>query len=661
MSIVWLLNLPRVWRSIVAQLRHVGEVEDRLAHFEPHRRVHLVDVEQVRLRPDERHQRHHDGFPDRVDRRVRDLRKQLLEVAVERLVLVRQDRQRRVVAHRADALLAGLRHRAHQKLEVFLRHAESLLAVEQADVGARRRHVGDVARHVVELDAKVLDPLLVGLAVREIAFELLVVDHSPLIEVDQEHAARLQPPLAHDLRFGHRQHAGLGAHDHHVVVGDAVARRAQAVAIKRGTDLAAVGEHDRCGAVPRLHHRGVIFVERAAAVVHRAVVFPRLGDHHHDRVADRVAGHRQQFEAVVERGGVRLVREADRIELLQVRAQHRRGHHAFARAHPVVVALDGVDLAVVRDIAVRMRERPLGERVGREPLVHEAERRHATCVLQVAVVGADLIGEQQPLVDHGAAAHARHVVLLAVRELQALDRGAGGLADHVELALERVLHDHVIAAADEDLTKQRLLGAHGRAHRHFGVYRHVAPAEQHLAFGMNGALHLLLASQPRGVLLGQKDHADAVLAGCGQGHALLFHLLAVQRIGQLQQDAGPVPHQVVGADRAAVVEVFQNLQRLLHDRMALLALDVRDEADAARIVFVRRVVQAALGEVLNVLFGGHVRVPGNVDIHGVFGGDHGLLAENSRQSRRSVNEHKPLQHRCQRKYSGSDSLIWQFQ
>jgi hypothetical protein len=31
-----------------------------------------------------------------------------------------------------------------------------------------------------------------------------------------------------------------------------------------------------------------------------------------------------------------------------------------------------------------------------------------------------------------------------VGELQLLDGGAGGLADHVELALQRVGHDHVV-------------------------------------------------------------------------------------------------------------------------------------------------------------------------------------------------------------------------
>ena len=71
-----------------AQTRHIVEIENRLRHFQTHGRVHRVDVEQVRLRPDEAVQAHHNGLADRVDRRVRDLREKLFEVIEERLVLV---------------------------------------------------------------------------------------------------------------------------------------------------------------------------------------------------------------------------------------------------------------------------------------------------------------------------------------------------------------------------------------------------------------------------------------------------------------------------------------------------------------------------------------------------------------------------------------------
>ena len=299
------------------------------------------------------------------------------------------------------------------------------------------------------------------MAERELVLQLLVVDDAALLEVDQEHLARLQAPLLDDLVLGDRQHAGLRGHDHQVVVGDDVARRAQAVAVERGADLPAVGEHHRGRAVPGLQHRGVVFVEGAAALVHRRVLLPGFRDHHHRGVRQRVAAHRQQLERVVEGGGVGLALEADRVELVQVVAEHRRLHHAFAGAHPVEVALDGVDLAVVGDHPVRVGQRPLGEGVGGEALVHQRQRRHDARVLQVLVVLADLIGQQQALVDHRAAAHAGHVVLAAVREIERLDGAGGGLADHVELALQRVGHDHVGAAADEDLADHRLLGAHG--------------------------------------------------------------------------------------------------------------------------------------------------------------------------------------------------------
>ena len=115
----------------VAQARHVIEVQHRLRHLQPHRRVHRVDVQQVGLRADEGHQRHHDGLADRIDRRVGHLREQLLEVVGQRLVAVTQHGQGRIVAHRARALFAGGGHRAHQELQVFLGVTKGLLPVEQ--------------------------------------------------------------------------------------------------------------------------------------------------------------------------------------------------------------------------------------------------------------------------------------------------------------------------------------------------------------------------------------------------------------------------------------------------------------------------------------------------------------------------------------------------
>ena len=115
----------------VAQLGHVCKVQHRLADFQAHGRVDLVDVEQVGLGTNEGHQGHHDGFANGVDRWVGHLREQLLEVVVQRLVSVGQNSQGAVVAHGAQSFFAGLGHRGQQEFDVFLGGAKSLLQIKQ--------------------------------------------------------------------------------------------------------------------------------------------------------------------------------------------------------------------------------------------------------------------------------------------------------------------------------------------------------------------------------------------------------------------------------------------------------------------------------------------------------------------------------------------------
>ena len=99
-------------------------------------------LEQIPLRPDRRPHVRHQFLANRVERRVRHLREELLEVLVEQPRLVREHGQRRVGAHRADRLLAGRGHRRDQEAQILLRVAERLLPLEDRLVlgrlGARR-------------------------------------------------------------------------------------------------------------------------------------------------------------------------------------------------------------------------------------------------------------------------------------------------------------------------------------------------------------------------------------------------------------------------------------------------------------------------------------------------------------------------------------------
>ena len=88
------------------------------------------------------------------------------------------------------------------------------------------------------------------------------------------------------------------------------------------------------------------------------------------------------------------------------------------------------------------------------------------------------------------------------------------------------------------------------------------------------------------MLFRQKHHAHAVLAKRGQSHADLGHIFTEQGIGNLNQDTRAIAHQSVSADRTAVVEVFQDLERLPHDRVAFLAFDVCHKTNTTGVVLV---------------------------------------------------------------------------
>mmetsp|Transcript_18075 Transcript_18075/g.43199 ORF Transcript_18075/g.43199 Transcript_18075/m.43199 type:complete len:209 (+) Transcript_18075:1295-1921(+) len=102
------------------------------------------------------------------------------------------------------------------------------------------------------------------------------------------------------------------------------------------------------------------------------------------------------------------------------------------------------------------------------------------------------------------------------------------------------------------------------------------------------------------MFLRQEDHADAVLAGRRQLDALAGHFLAVVLVRDLDQDAGAVTHQFVGADRATVVQVLEDLQALLDDVVRLVTLDVGDKSQPTGVLLIRGPVQAALGKLLNL-------------------------------------------------------------
>ena len=551
--------------------------------------VRRLRIEQVALGAQSRLGRRDELLADAVDRRVGDLREELLEIVVEQPRAVRQHRERRVVAHRAHRLDAIARHRGEQHPLVLETVAEGDLALQQA-VRIGRRGLGR-GRQVLEVDQVLVEPLAIRALRGDRALQLLVVDDPTLDRVDQEHATGLQPALEHDVLRRHIEHAGLGRHDHEVVLRHVVAGRPQAVAVEHGSDQPSVGERDRGGPVPGLHQARVILVEGALAVVHALVVRPGLRDHHHHRVRQRAAREHQQLERVVEHPRVAAVRIDDRPDVGDIRAEGLALEARLAGVHPVGVAAHRVDLAVVRDVTIRVRAVPARKGVGAEPRMHQRERGLDRRIPEVEEVLVELTGEQHSLEDDGAAREADDVPVLRASHRRGADLVVGALADHVQLALEVELGGCRGVAADEHLPHEGLAGTRGLA-EHPVACLHRAPAEHLLAFRLHDLLEALLDQAPHGRIAGQEDDPAAVLARRRQREPRLAAHLLVEGVRHLDQDAGAVAGIGLGAAGAAVVEVLQDLQRLLEDPVRSPALDVDDEPDAAGIVLEARVVES---------------------------------------------------------------------
>ena len=243
--------------------------------------------------------------------------------------------------------------------------AEGLHPVEEFVVGIVGGH--GLLRQLVEMQGLLLEPGLVGPFRRDGRLELVIGDDPPLFKVDEKHAARLQAALPLHIAGIDLHHAHLAGHDHAVVVGDVVAARPQAVAVEHGTDVVAVGKRDRGGAVPRLLKRRVVFVEGPLVFRHAVVVLPGFGDHHHHRFLERAAGVVEQLQRVVEVAGVGAVGLDHRAELAEIVAPQVALHHALAGEHPVGIAPQGVDLAIVGHKPAGLGAVPARERVGRKP------------------------------------------------------------------------------------------------------------------------------------------------------------------------------------------------------------------------------------------------------------------------------------------------------
>ena len=208
-------------------------------------------LEEIAFRTERGERRGDDFLADRIDRRIGDLREELLEIVVEQLGFVGEGGQRRVVAHRTNRLDGGPRHRGNDQIEVFLRVAESKLPRGHGLV-VRVRRLG-ASRQIFQFDQVVFQPFAIGMLFSQGGFDFLVRNDAPFLRIDEEDAAGLEAAFMRDALGLDVEDADLGGHDNEVVLGHVITAGTKAVAVKDRANLRAVGESNRGRTIPRLH------------------------------------------------------------------------------------------------------------------------------------------------------------------------------------------------------------------------------------------------------------------------------------------------------------------------------------------------------------------------------------------------------------------------
>ncbi len=418
----------------------------------------------------------------------------------------------------------------------------------------------------------------------EVRLQRVGLQQLPGLQVGHQYVPALELPAPADVGVLLKQHARLAGQYQPPVVGQRAAQGPQAVAVQRRAHAVAVGIEYRGGAVPGLHHGGVIAVEVAPGPDF-LLSLPRLGQQHHARQRQREAVHRQKFQRVVQHLGVAAVRVHHGQHALHGIAHHGGAHGLLAGLHAVVVAADGVDLAVVQKHPLRVRLRPAREGVGGEAGVYHGHLRDVAHILKIVVERAELADQHHALVHDGAGR-------------QRADVGVGVLlfehaAQHVQLAVE------VGAGVDAGGALQEALAdaGHGapRARAQLGrVAGHVAPAQHRDALGGGQPVEYAADVLNAHLVLGQKEHPDAIVAGLAEVDAFLPRPCGEEFVGEPGHDA----HAVAGgAQRVGARPVGQALhdgQRLVHGAVGRPAAQIGNRAHAAGFVLQFGVIERVL-------------------------------------------------------------------
>ena len=242
---------------------------------------------------------HHEVLTDGVDGRVGNLSKLLTEVVEEDLWLVGEYGKRGIITHGCSRLLTLGSHRNNGTVDVFL--AKTKLQFLASEVFHSVFHFSSAAQ-LFQFNTVGVQPLAVRMLGSQTLLDFAIIVNLAFLGINQENLTRLQTALLGNLGWVEIHHTYLRSHNHHIVLGDGVAGRAQTVSIEHTTGIAAIAEEQGGRTIPWLHQDRVILIESLQILRDRVLVVETLRHHDSHGMRQRQAAHYEKLEDIVKTG-----------------------------------------------------------------------------------------------------------------------------------------------------------------------------------------------------------------------------------------------------------------------------------------------------------------------------------------------------------------------
>ena len=110
--------------------------------------------------------------------------------------------------------------------------------------------------------------------------DFAIIVNLAFLGINQENLTRLQTALLGNLGWVEIHHAHLRSHNHHIVLGDGIACRAQTISIEHTTGITAIAEEQGGRTIPWLHQDRVVLIECLQILRDRVLVVETLRYHH---------------------------------------------------------------------------------------------------------------------------------------------------------------------------------------------------------------------------------------------------------------------------------------------------------------------------------------------------------------------------------------------